>query len=1147
VSVGMIDHMPGSNPSVDTARERSVSFAPHHGSPGHESGGQWDAGAVGPGRSASVGTAPQGAASDVVNRYPIQLAKVQRPALRDETLSRDRLLDWLAAKIHDRVILVLADAGYGKTTLLADFAGRTRLRTLWYRLEDDDRDWIAFLNHLVAAGREHDPGFAPTTSAMLADMSVGTPTRDAAIDVFLRELPSIAEHGAVLILDDFHLVDDSADVRLIARLLVTRAPERMSIIIASRRQPAIPLAKLRASGEVAELGTDDLRFDATETGRLFTETYGRALEPDVLADVVARTEGWAASLQLVQAALRDRTPAEIRRFVRSLSGADQELYDYLAEEVVGDLPDDLQQFLMRTSILQTVRPELAGVVGDLDAAETARLTGVAERLTLLSRPSRASAAAQRYHPLVREFLEARLRLSAGDEAVAALHRRVAAAASRIDWRVAAHHYREAGDLDSVASVVTAAIPEIMGSGQYVAASELIDFLPSGLKSPGLDLVLSRVEMQRGSFESALAMSTAALAETTEGSQERDHALLNLVTMHIHEGRAEQALHFADELRLSTSSDLMREIAESVSLMIATGSAGNLGVLARRLMLFADSLRERFPHYYGVTMLNMAIVATLQDKPGLAVEYADNAIESLEETSSRIELSTALMAKAIGHAMLGQFDQAEPCSARASTFGQVEAILERADIADTFESPESARLLLESADSSPSLNENDRVALIMQSARFLSRRGFHDEAVAQISEVDASVDRSIIGLMTALTVTSAYVAVAAQTSNAKALVSDALRASSKQGAQFWRHIAELLLASTADADDFSATVSSIGGTSPWCVTFVADLIGRRLDDLNDVALRVVSASASLHPGRWRFVLRGLLDGAESGHGLVAARILEGIGDRADIRRLRGFARRNRRLTGASLLGRDLAKRLADKVYVEDQSRVSIEVGQRHIPGSSIRRKVLALLCFLLTKPDLTSTRDQVLEALWPDLDPLDAVNSLNQTVYFLRRVLEEEYIDDLSPGYLHHDSDLIWLARDLVTSRSNECRALIKALPPSPTPDQVRVLADHYTGRFALDFEYEEWAAPYRDWLHASFLEVVERAVASDLETGHFERGIKVARRVLDVDPTAEQVEVTLLRLYRASGAHSAAAEQYGHYAGVLRDQLGLDPPPLDAL
>ena len=228
-------------------------------------------------------------------------------------------------------------------------------------------------------------------------------------------------------------------------------------------------------------------------------------------------------------------------------------------------------------------------------------------------------------------------------------------------------------------------------------------------------------------------------------------------------------------------------------------------------------------------------------------------------------------------------------------------------------------------------------------------------------------------------------------------------------------------------------------------------------------------------------------------------------------------------------------------------MTVHIGNRQVSGSTIRRKVLALLCFLLTKPDLASTRDQVLDALWPDLDPLDAVNSLNQTVYFLRRILEEDYVDDLSPGYLHHDSDLIWFDRELVTSRSNECRRLIKELPPQPSPDQVSELVEKYKGRFALDFDYEEWSSPYRDWLHASFLEVVERAVSSDIETGHFERGIRVARRVLDVDPGAEQVEVSLLRLYRASGAHAAAAEQYGHYAAVMRDQLGIAPPPLEAL
>ena len=196
----------------------------------------------------------------------------------------------------------------------------------------------------------------------------------------------------------------------------------------------------------------------------------------MLADVAARTEGWAASLQLVHAALRDRSPVEIRRFVRGLSGADQELYDYLAEEVVGDLPDELQRFLMCTSILQVVTPDLAAVATGLESVDVARLTAAAERLTLLSRPSRAARSQQRFHPLVRDFLEARLRATSSDAAVSGLHLRVANAAAGHDWRVAAYHYREAGDHQSVATTIAAAIPEIMGSAATPLAD---DFIRSG--------------------------------------------------------------------------------------------------------------------------------------------------------------------------------------------------------------------------------------------------------------------------------------------------------------------------------------------------------------------------------------------------------------------------------------------------------------------------------------------------------------------------------------------------------------------------------------------------------------------------------------------------------------------------------------------
>ena len=412
---------------------------------------------------------------------------------------------------------------------------------LWYRLDDDDRDWIAFLSHLVAAGREHDPGFAPTTWAMLSDLSVSGPTREAATSVFLRELPRIAEHGAVLVLDDFHLVDESPDIRAIARELVARAPERLSIVFASRRPPSIPLARLRATGEVAELGTDDLRFDVEETSRLFSETYGRDLDADVLADVAARTEGWAASLQLVQAALRDRSPSEIRRFVRGMSGADQELYDYLAEEVVGDLPEDLQLFLMRTSLLQVVTPDLAAVVSGLDEAEVARLTANAERLTLLARPSRSSRGRQRYHPLVREFLEARLRATVGDIAVAALHRKAAESVATTDWSLAAHHYRLAGDPAAVAAVIESAMPEIMGKGHYSMAIEFMVELRPDEQRPCLRHHPSRIEMQRGDYPVCHPGGINLGLGNLIWSRESDYALLNLATLHLNSGDASNAV------------------------------------------------------------------------------------------------------------------------------------------------------------------------------------------------------------------------------------------------------------------------------------------------------------------------------------------------------------------------------------------------------------------------------------------------------------------------------------------------------------------------------------------------------------------------------------------------------------------------------
>jgi DNA-binding SARP family transcriptional activator len=168
--------------------------------------------------------------------------------------------------------------------------------------------------------------------------------------------------------------------------------------------------------------------------------------------------------------------------------------------------------------------------------------------------------------------------------------------------------------------------------------------------------------------------------------------------------------------------------------------------------------------------------------------------------------------------------------------------------------------------------------------------------------------------------------------------------------------------------------------------------------------------------------------------------------------------------------------------------------------------------------------------------------LNQTVYFLRRVFEPTYREDESPGYLRLDGETMWLDADLLDSGSRRCRDLIRMVSRDLEPALVGELVDLYRGRFALDFAYEDWAGAYRDALHAGYLRVMERAIGIDLNTGHLERGTFLAERAAEIDPEAEEIQTALIRLYRLSGAHAAAAERYAHYERSMRD-LGLDPTP----
>lgn len=1140
-------------PTIDTRSQPSLSFAPPEPRArvrGPRNDGQAARGPVpvGPGRPAIV--APlhgSGGLLGQVSDYPVQYEKVQAPPLREETLARDRLLDWLNVKIHRRVVLVLAEAGYGKTTLLADFSRRTRVRTSWYRLDRGDRDWLGFIAHLVAAFRIHQPDFAPVTQSMIHDAAVGTTNRDMVLEAFVRELGTLSAEPASLVLDDFHLVDDSEDARAIVRTMLARAPERLTFVLISRTPPSLPLARLRSLGEVAELLTGDLRFAPEETEQLFRETYALDLEPGVVAELSRRTEGWVASLQLVHAAIRDRNQSEIRAFVRSLSGAEGNLYDYLAEEVVGELSGDLQQFLMRTSLLEVIEPALGGVAARTTASQTAASIADGEMLGLFTRLGPNTRGHVLAHPLVRDFLQARLRRSHGADIVIEIHREVARAAEPRDWRIAGHHYLEAGDLDDARRVLASAIESILATGAYVAAEELVTALPATDRpDPNVLVVLSRLAQQRGQSELGRELAEAALLERRDSSA----VAMTVLSARMAAGDITGAMVIADELERGGESVQGQAIGQTTRLLLSTSLIGEIDVAQAALEAAITMLRPLGSgHFVGVGLSNLGYLCRAQGDAKRALSAADEAIGLLEATSAGGELVSALLLRAWALAHIGDLMRARSAidEARQRARGDqlLEVAYEAGEIEALYGDPGSSLHLLASVEDSISAATDAGEQALLAQIHGLIAIGRFDDARFAASKLHLGALRSAVAFETRRHLVRASVDVLTGEASGTESARRSQRMAANQGASVWESVARLF-ALSADRDLFGDAVRQQSRRDVAVVSMAADIVALHLDCLDPDTRALVASEIHLRAERWRAPLRRTIVTTGGTQQAEAAKMLDEVGTTEDVVLLRKAAKTAGGGPFPPAAGKALSRRLAPRVFVEDLGRIGILIGGRPVESSTVRRKVLALLAFLLTRPGIAATREEVLEAMWPDFEPSTAQNSLNQTVYFLRRVFEPRFSEETTPGYVGQDGETLWLDENLVQSRSRQCRELVKTVGTPADPAQAIELARAYRGRFALDFLYEDWASQYRDSLHAAYLRVVESSLRADTDSGHYERGILLAQVATEAEPEAEELQMSLTRLYRLSGSLAAASEQYQNYARSQRD-LGLEPEPFETL
>lgn len=451
---------------------------------------------------------------------PVLATKLFVPSPRSQAISRPRLLARLDEGLLPgrKLTLVSAPAGFGKTTVLAEWIAAVRrrdpgLRVAWLSLDAGDDDPARFLASVEAALHRAEP----TVGSDEHRPSAGV---EATLTGLLNDIAGGA-HRIVLVLDDVHLVEGAA-IREAIDFLLQHLPAGLHIVMAGRSDPLLPLARLRVRGELTELRAAELRFTEAEAAGFLNGRMGLGLPPEDVAALDARTEGWIAGLQLAALSLRDSD--DVSGFIAGFTGSHRFVIDYLAEEVLERQPDEVRDFLLRTSILDRL-------TGPLCDAVTAR-PGGAEMLEALERanlfvvPLDDRREWYRYHHLFADVLRARLR-AADPGAAAALHSRAA------DWfehnalpEDAVRHALAAADFARAARVIEAMIPSVRKSRQDASLLAWLRALPDEIieRRPVLRVFSAWSALVSGDIaaaESRLAAAEARLSATTDPAHDSE--------------------------------------------------------------------------------------------------------------------------------------------------------------------------------------------------------------------------------------------------------------------------------------------------------------------------------------------------------------------------------------------------------------------------------------------------------------------------------------------------------------------------------------------------------------------------------------------------------------------------------------------------
>jgi len=404
---------------------------------------------------------------------PLLATNLHVPRPQMQLVPRIHLVERLQRGVEGTFTLVSAPAGFGKTTLLAQWLAESAIPAAWLSLEAEDNDPARFLSYLIAALQTLDAQVGTTALAMLR--APQPPMLEAVLAVLISDMTGRGTGEFALVLDDYHTIT-AEPIQRGMTFLLEHLPPQMHLVLATRADPPLPLARLRAQGQLSEVRTADLRFGTNETSAFLQEIMGLALPPEAIATLEQRTEGWIAGLQLAALSLLGRT--DISAFLASFSGSHRYVLDYLSDEVLLQQPAPVQQFLLRTCILERLSGSLCDAVMEQEGSQA--MLERLERANLFVVPLDDERGWYRYHHLFAQVLRRHLQ-QANSTLMPVLHRRASAWYEQHDFPAeAVQHALAIPDVEMAARLIESITPSLTNQGRLFTVLGWMQALPDEL-------------------------------------------------------------------------------------------------------------------------------------------------------------------------------------------------------------------------------------------------------------------------------------------------------------------------------------------------------------------------------------------------------------------------------------------------------------------------------------------------------------------------------------------------------------------------------------------------------------------------------------------------------------------------------------------